>query len=292
VIEAGERTALHEYKSPVADNSRWEGFVHRPGDIFVCTPPKAGTTWMQTIVASLMWPDGDAPGVVGHISPWVDARFEPVDVILERLEAQPHRRFIKTHTPPDGIPWFPTGSYIAVGRDGRDALMSFDNHLAHMRSDILRDDEGAPAMPPYSGDVHELFEFWLTTGDYLATIAQWWERRDEPNVVLVHYNDMKADLEGQMRRVAAFLELEVPENKWPAVVERCTFDSMRDRSSEIADFDRIFEGGAESFLYKGTNERWRGVLTDDELARYEMRVAELLPPDAVDWLEHGSVRPH
>ena len=44
------------------DNRRWEHFVHRPGDIFVCTPPKCGTTWTQTIVASLLWPEGDAPG--------------------------------------------------------------------------------------------------------------------------------------------------------------------------------------------------------------------------------------
>jgi aryl sulfotransferase len=286
VIEAGERAALHEYKSPVSDNSRWEGFVHRAGDIFVCTPPKAGTTWMQTIVASLLWPNGDTPGVVGIISPWLEARFDPVDEILQRLEAQQHRRCVKTHSPAEAIPWFPTGSYIAVGRDWRDGLMSFDNHLTHMRSDIILDGSNEPGRPEYSGDVHELFEWWMAEASYFTIIGQWWERRHEPNVVLVHYNDMKANLEGEMRRIAAFLELDIPEDKWPEVVERCSFDSMRNRSAEIADFDRIFEGGAESFLFKGTNERWRGVLTDEELARYDKRVAELLPPDAVEWLEH------
>src|SRR3954447_24886106 len=127
-VESGVRAPRTESKTRVSDNSRWEGFRHRPGDIFVCTPPKAGTTWMQTIVATLLFPDG-VPGVVSYLSPWLDARFDPIDVILERLEAQQHRRFIKTHTPPEGIPWFPDASYIAVARDGRDALMSFDNHL-------------------------------------------------------------------------------------------------------------------------------------------------------------------
>ena len=277
-----------EYKSPVADNSRWENFVHRPGDIFVCTPAKSGTTWMQAIVASLLWPDGNAPGVIGTMSPWIDARFDPVSVVLDRLEAQTHRRFIKTHTPPDGIPWFPTGSYIVVGRDGRNAFMSFDNHIAYMRPDAFNDGEDAPALPPYTGDVHQLFEFWLADATNLKTIAQWWERRHEPNVLLVHYNDMQADLEGEMRRVAAFLQIEVASEAWPAVVARCTFDSMRQRSEEIADFDRVFEGGAQTFLYKGTNERWRGILTDKELERHANRVAELLPPDAAAWLEKGS----
>ncbi|TMA51013.1 MAG: sulfotransferase domain-containing protein [Deltaproteobacteria bacterium] len=48
--------------APRFDNRRWAGFEPRPGDIFVCTPPKCGTTWTQAIVASLLWPDGKAPG--------------------------------------------------------------------------------------------------------------------------------------------------------------------------------------------------------------------------------------
>src|SRR5206468_12107470 len=115
-----ERAVEREYRHLVFDNRRWQLFVPRADDIFVCTPPKCGTTWMQTIVVELLFPDGDAPGPVTHIAPWIDARFEPIDVVLERLEAQTHRRSIKTHTAADGIPWFSDASYIVVGRDGRD----------------------------------------------------------------------------------------------------------------------------------------------------------------------------
>jgi aryl sulfotransferase len=95
-----------------------------------------------------------------------------------------------------------------------------------------------------------------------------------------------------MRRVAAFLGIEIAADGWPGLVERCTFASMRARSDEIAEFDKYFLGGAESFLYKGTNGRWRDVLTKDELAAYDRAVAELLPPDAARWLAgRGDARP-
>ena len=118
------------------DNRRWEHFVHRPGDIFVCTPPKCGTTWTQTIVASLLWPEGDAPGPVMTLSPWLEAEFNPFAELRARLDAQTHRRFIKSHTPADGIPFFADASYIFVGRDGRDAFMSMCNSLTELQAQL------------------------------------------------------------------------------------------------------------------------------------------------------------
>ena len=209
---AVERPIALEYRHVVADNVRWANFVERPGDVFVCTPPKCGTTWMQTIVTSLIFPDGDAPGPVMEIAPWIDARFEPIDVVLARLDAQTHRRQIKTHTNADGIPWYPSASYIVVGRDGRDAFMSFLNHMRNMRSETVMElamsaidegiDLGAAGIPP-TDDVHEFFTWWLDDSPiWFQHVASFWEHRDEPNVLFVHYDDMKADLEGQMRRVA------------------------------------------------------------------------------------------
>jgi aryl sulfotransferase len=279
-----------DYRSIVSDNHRWQHFTHRPGDIFVCTPPKCGTTWMQTIVVSLLYPDG-APGPVTEIAPWLDARFEPIDEVIARLEAQDHRRSIKTHTPADGIPWFETGSYIVVGRDGRDAFMSFVNHLRNMRQDVGMDLAGSAVEEgielgemPSIDDEHAFFAEWLAAGALFSHLDTFWAHHDEPNVLFVHYDDMTADLEAEMRRVAAFLDIEIPEDRWPYLVERCTFAAMKARPDEIGPFDRLFVGGADSFLYKGTNGRWRDVLTADELAAYDRRVNELLPPDAVTWL--------
>jgi aryl sulfotransferase len=107
-------------------------------------------------------------------------------------------------------------------------------------------------------------------------------------LLLVHYNDLKADLDPEMRRVATFLNIDIPIALWPEVVERCTFDRMRARADKVGNFDRAFEGGAQSFLFRGTNGRWRSVLSDGELQRYRQRVEELLPPEAARWLEHGE----
>lgn len=284
-----------EYRSATTDSRRWDAFVHRPGDIFICTPRKCGTTWMQTIVASLLWPAGDVPEAVTVISPWFDARVEPVDDVVARLESQTHRRFVKTHTPADGIPWFNSGRYVFMGRDGRDAFMSLCNHMEHLRANVRGEidaaaaADGLPGMPEWNGDIHAFFAPWLAEGEMFDHVATYWERRDQANLLFVHHADFKADLAGEMRRLADFLEIEVTEEQWPDVVERCRFDQMRRRGQEIGQFGWIFEGGARSFLFKGTNGRWRDVLTDDELSAYQQRVTKRLPRDAAAWLEHGRI---
>ena len=281
------------YHTAAFDTARWNGFTHRPGDIFVCTPPKCGTTWMQAIVASLLWPDGDPPGPILTISPWIEGKLIPVDTMHAMLTAQTHRRFMKSHTPADGIPWFETAHYIFVARDGRDAFMSLCNHLEHFRDEV-RDflnsqaPEGVEPLPRWDGDVHAFFARWLTDDDILFRhVVTFWDAARQPNVLLVHYNDLKADLEREMRRVAKFLGVQVPTDRWLAVVERCTFETMRANGEKLGELDVIFEGGVKSFVFKGTNGRWRDVLTADELAAYRQRVAETLPPDAASWLEHG-----
>jgi aryl sulfotransferase len=286
---------MREYRTAVMDNRRWAQFVPRPGDIFICTPAKCGTTWTQTIVGNLLWPDGDLPGPVMMIAPWVEAEFIPAEAMFPMLEAQEHRRFMKSHTAADGVPWFDDSKYIFVARDGRDAFMSLVNHVQRLKNmdelNAKAKAAGVPELPGFDGDIHDFFDKWIANDDnFLHIVETYWERRDAPNVLLVHFNDLKSDLSGEMRRIAAFLDLDVPEAQWDDVVERCTFESMRGDSEKIGPFEILFEGGAEGFLFKGTNGRWRDVLTPAELTRYEQRAAECLPEPALRWLEHGRAR--
>ena len=297
MVVVADRPVEREYRSWISDNRRWGRFVSRPGDIFVCTAPKCGTTWMQTIVETLLFPGGDAPGRVMEIAPWLDARFEPVDDIVARLDALAFRRSIKTHTPADGIPWFGTASYIVVGRDGRDACMSYLNHQRNMRPELKARliasaaAEGIDIGPlPPVDDVHEYFWWWLNDSPiiWFDHVHSFWQHRDEANVLFVHYGDMQSDLDAQMRRVSGFLGIAIDEHRWPELVERCTFAAMKRRSDEIADFEARFVGGADTFLYKGTNGRWREVLTAEEVAAFDRRVRERLPPEAITWTTHGD----
>ncbi len=182
-----------------------------------------------------------------------------------------------------------------VARDGRDAFISFVNHMKHMRADLRERlnaeaiKQGIAPLMEFHGDIHGFFDRWITDAPPLHHLASWWDLRGEPNVLFVHYNDLQADLDGEIRRVASFLDIDFPPALWPGVVESCTFERMREDADKIGDFQRVFEGGAESFLFKGTNGRWRGVLTEGELQRYQDRVEELLAPEAARWLKHGSL---
>jgi aryl sulfotransferase len=285
-----------EHRSWVSDNRRWSRFSHRPGDIFVCTSPKCGTTWTQTIVTTLLFPDGLPVATVQSLSPWLDARFSAIDDVIASLEAQTHRRTIKTHTPADGIPWWSDASYIVVVRDGLDECMSFLNHLSNLRPEVVTqlvtsaEAEGIELAERFPlDDVHAFFAAWLEPpGVWFEHLNSFWAHRDEPNVLFVHFDDLKQDLDGEMRRIATFLDVELDESLWPRLVERCTFAAMKQRSSEIGDFERLFIGGADTFLYKGTNGRWRDMLTAEEVAAFDDQSRQRLPADANAWANRHS----
>src|SRR5215211_1321459 len=120
------------YRSIVADSARWDAFAFRPGDIVISTPPKSGTTWTQMLCALLIF-DGPAfPALLDQMSPWLDMNIRPLAEVTEALAAQPHRRFIKTHTPLDGIPLHADVTYLVVGRDPRDVAISYEHHAANL----------------------------------------------------------------------------------------------------------------------------------------------------------------
>src|SRR4051812_44551059 len=120
------------YRSLISDNARWDGFTFRPSDIVISTPPKCGTTWTQMLCALLVFDGPDFPAPLSQISPWLDQSLRPLDEVYARYEAQRHRRFIKTHTPLDGVPMPDDVTYVVVGRDPRDVMISMEHHWANM----------------------------------------------------------------------------------------------------------------------------------------------------------------
>ena len=101
------------------DSTMWNGFNFRPDDIIIATYAKSGTTWVQQIVAQLLF--GGAEDLeVANMSPWIDLRVPPREVKLGAVEAQTHRRFLKTHLPIDALVFSPSAKYLYIGRDGRD----------------------------------------------------------------------------------------------------------------------------------------------------------------------------
>src|ERR671920_1326290 len=104
------------YRSPDEDSGRWDGFPFRDGDIVISTRSKSGTTWMQMICALLIFQTPHLPAPLPALSPWLDWLIVPREEVIDRLQAQQHRRFIKTHTPLDGIVLDPRATYIVAAR--------------------------------------------------------------------------------------------------------------------------------------------------------------------------------
>lgn len=304
-IATPQRTRI--YQNHHLDSTRWDSFVHRPDDIVISTSYKAGTTWTQRIVGLLIFGPGPLPGGdLLAVSPWVDARFfEPVEPMMERLGSQTHRRFVKSHLPFDAIPYWADVKYIAVGRDTRDVFMSVFNHYSaytdFMYQLLASNDPVGGPMPKCPDDPRALWAEWITTPSFPWEsdgspwwshhyhVESFWKYRDLPNVLLVHYADMTADLEGEMRRIADFLGLEHDESVWPELVHGARFDTMRAEAIEQApQMAMVFEGGPERFFFKGTNGRWRDVLTAEDLELYE-RAASTLDPELRPWLENGRL---
>jgi aryl sulfotransferase len=279
------------------DSTVWNSFKFRDDDVIVATYGKSGTTWTQQIVAQLIF--NGAEGVeVSKISPWVDLRIMPKEVIAG-LEHQAHRRILKTHLPVDALVFSPEAKYIYIGRDGRDAAWSFFNHHSRATDDFFALFNNAPGwhgpkLERGTEDVCAFYRRWFD-GDgepywsFWENIRSWWQVRRLPNVLLMHFSDMKRDLPGSVRRIADFLDIEVDEAVFPSIVHHCSFDYMKAHADKVAPLGGVlWQGGARTFVNKGINGRWHDTLSADEIATYEARALAELGSDCAWWLAMGD----
>jgi aryl sulfotransferase len=290
-----------EHWHHLLDSTIWNEFKYRDDDIVINAYSKSGTTWVQQIVAQLLWSGAENINVF-EVSPWLDCRFPSKDERLKIIEAQTHRRFIKSHLPVDTLVFSPTAKYIYVGRDGRDVLWSLYNHHRNLKKEVIRDIDNVPDRvgPPLGeapSSVIEYFRDWLTKDGYpwwpyWHHILSWWEIKDLPNVMLLHFSNLKRDMPGEIQRIATFLEIEIEETKWQAILEHCSFDYMKVYAAQSVPFGgSLFEGGAETFMHKGVNGRWKDMLTLEDIERYEQVAKEKLGVDCAYWLSTGTFQP-
>jgi aryl sulfotransferase len=276
------------------DSTIWNDFSFRPDDVIVATYAKSGTTWTQQILGQILF--GPDPMLeVATISPWLDLRAPPARVKLDALEAQQHRRFVKTHLPVDALVFSPQVKYLFIGRDGRDVIWSLYNHHAHANAlwyEILNDTPGrvGPPIDPPPADIRQYFREWLDGDGYpfwsfWENVRSWWAIRDLPNVKLVHFAELKRDMPAMMREIAAFIDAEVDEAKWPEIESYCTFDWMKANAARATPLGgAVWDGGADTFINKGNNGRWRDVLSPEESSAYEARAIAELGAECAAWL--------
>ncbi|HET8637827.1 MAG TPA: sulfotransferase domain-containing protein [Acidobacteriaceae bacterium] len=281
------------------DSAAWNEFAFRDDDITIVTYEKAGTTWMQQIVAQLVFQGAENVDVQA-ISPWLDLRLPPLPAKLALLEAQQHRRFIKTHLPIEAMRYEPRAKYIYVGRDGRDVAWSLYNHLINYTDEYIAQlnalpEWHGPKLRKPSGSVRDFFLTWMAQdgdpiGPFWPHVRGWWLARDLPNLLLVHYATLKSDLAGEISRIAQFLGISADAETLSRIEQHCTFNYMKANAEKFAPRGgQQFEGGAQSFIYKGTNGRWGDILTRSEIASYEATARRELGEACAEWLATGKL---
>jgi hypothetical protein len=291
---------MREYREQDADNARWEGFEFRPGDIVIDAPSKSGTTWTQLLVALLIFDGPEFPHSLGRMSPWMEQCTRTVEETHATFAGQTHRRFIKSHTPLDGVPMVDGVRYVCVGRDPRDAAVSMLHHGDNMNRERFAELIGAdpPPAPPPALTVEERFDRWIDGGDFPAWSARFlahhhatfWDARDRPNVALFHFHDYLRDLPGALRHLADHLEIDITPRRAAELAAEASLERSRARAEDIAPEAHlgVWKDPAR-FFRAGRSGQWKTVMTPTQQDRYDQLIAEIVPTDLARWMHHGHI---
>lgn len=292
------------YSEPDADNNRWDGFEFRPDDIIISAPSKSGTTWTQLLVALLIF-DGPAfPAPLSRLSPWMDQKIRSKDEAHAMFDAQTHRRFIKTHTPLDGVPFADQITYVCVGRDPRDAAVSMIHHGANMRRERFREliakhHEPLPEQQEAEFVESDYFDRFIdadrngsawTFGFLAHHYRTFWDRRAQPNVGLFHFTDYLLDLPSEIVRLGEHLGIEVTAHRAEELAGQAAIEKIRARAADVAPEAHVgLWKDTSAFFRSGSAGEWRERMSPAQQERYEQLADELLEPDLARWVHRGRL---
>lgn len=215
----------------------WGHFVPRVDDIYIATYPKSGTTLLQMMVHQIRSDGGMDISHINEVCPWIE--LDLFQGRAARLEALPSPRCFKTHLLHRQLPR--AGRTIYALRDVRDVVVSaFHNarrlgkstSLDAFAEEFLRSGWGAP-----------------TT--WFEHLRSWWPHRRDPGVLFLSYEEIVADLEGTVRRVAAFCGLPLAEAEIPRILERCSLDFMKRHEEKLDNRFLDIRPDVEGFIRRG-----------------------------------------
>ncbi len=279
----------------------------RDGDIVVSVPAKSGTTWTMNIVHQLRaGGDPNFDDVYAEV-PWLELLPSPnvaPDELVAQFDAMPRsrRRAFKTHSPPGPLPYQRPGvdhdvRYVVVVRNPEEALASMHPFIA-AHSDAWFDLWGVPRDAMVRTDLESFYNDFaqpLVRGSIFGFVAAWWPLRRQPNVLFMHFSDMKRDHEGSVREIGRFLGLAPRPEQWPAVLEYTSFAWMKanEHKFEISTLGEvpILERGA--MIRKGkagaAHEDGMTPALSAEIARIGREVLD--DEAALEWCYRGGALP-
>ncbi len=191
-------------------------------DVVVCTYPKCGTNWAMQIAYQIAMRGQGEFDHIHDVVPWPEFAKQELLVPLSdgtaRQAAPTGLRVIKTHLEWDRVPYTKDARYICILRDPKDAFVS-NYHF-------VRDVMFGPLMPSVPIWLRLFFSdaapfVW---SDHLHS---YWKDRHLPNLLILTFEEMKADLPNAVRSIAAFMGVELTEDEFNAVCEKSSFAYMK-----------------------------------------------------------------
>jgi aryl sulfotransferase len=286
------------FQHNLIDQSIWDDFKFHDNDIIIDSYQKSGTTWVQQITAQLIW-NGKTNINLSEVSPWIDCNFPSKEERINIIKNQTHRRFFKSHLPFELVKYSDKVKYIYIARDGRDVVWSLYNHHIKFKKEAIINinkvnKPKSPILKKAPETPVKYFREWLEHDGYpwwpfWDHILSWWNNRNLTNIMLIHYNELKTDLPYNIKKIASFLNIMVEDSRLNKIIKHCTFKYMKKNSKKYAPFSgELWNGGAKVFFKRGTNKRWKNMLTDEDIYNYEKTAYSKLGSDCAKWLITGN----
>jgi len=237
----------------------------RKDDLYIATYPKSGTTWLQHIVNKLLkYPRGEETKIDDAI-PW------PAAETQQLIDGLSSPRVLKTHMKWRWVPKASGIKYIYCYRNPKDLVVSYYNHTQIFKSYKLE-----MTLQEYIKDIF-LNEKAATHGSYFDHVAEWLQQKNNENILFMTYEDMSEDLLREVRRIVAFLELDLTEDDLLGIVGASNFESMK--ANDKSNYSWIVGPNLENkFLRKGKVGDWMNHLSDEESRLIEEKVNDHLIP--------------
>jgi len=242
------------------DTQRFE-WVHqhwtpRADDVFIASFPKSGTTWTQQIVRLVysrgLIHDSDPP--LHTIIPWLDDSEDLPD--LSVVDSMISPRVFKSHNPYHLLPRKLTESnrLIYVTRNAKDTAVSMYFHTFGFK--MYEYDE------PIEHFIDEFMAGRVEYGPYWTHLKSWHIQREQRNILVLHYEEMQADLAATVARVARFLDQPLTNEEIERIAQLSTFSSMKkDPRTSMQLWDEEQRKPGMPFMRKGEAGDWTNPIT-------------------------------
>ncbi len=267
------------------------------GDVVISAGAKQGNTWMQNIAHQLRTSGDEDFETINNVCPrteyiqspskndaehWLRHNWE--NGVFKRYDF----RILSTHVPPPKLPVNGKVKYIIPVRNGKDTLVSLYKYR-NKTTDEFKRLWGGQSFPSF--DV--CFECYLQQQPYWKMFNSWLPYRHQNNVLMIHFSDLKKDLEGNIRVIADFIGLSVQPDKWSGIVDRCSFKWMKEHAHHFepcVNGISMLQRGA--MIREGKINSYKNLFSREQLKRWNSIHEQLLPDkDIRRWCDEGGVLP-